>query len=81
MQFMAEMMFAKMQEKNHYCLYYMNVNADTCIKERRKRALPELRGGDDDSTYQFVVFYIFYSLLLSSFLSFVDIVIDIYHML
>ena len=42
MQFMAEMMFAKKQEKNRYYLYCMNENADVCIKERRKRALPDL---------------------------------------
>ena len=42
MQFMAEMMFTKMQEKNRYCLYHMNANTDACIKEGRKRALPGL---------------------------------------
>ena len=75
---MTKMMFAKMQEKNCYCLYCMNANADACIKERRKRALPNLRGGDDCSTFRFIVSNVFYFFLLLLFLLYVDIVIAIY---
>ena len=75
------MNFTKIQEKNRYYIYCMNANADVYIKEIRKRALPDLRGGDDGSTCRFIVLDVFCSLWLSSFLFFIDIAIAIYRML
>ena len=68
MQFIVEMMFTKMQEKNRYCLYCMNANADVCIKERRKRALLDL---------EVVTMVALVDLLCLIFLLFVTVVISV----
>ena len=63
---MAEMMFAKIKEKNYYCCYCMNTNADVCIKEKRKRELPNLK---------MVMMVALVDLLCLIFLFFIDVII------
>ena len=58
-----------------------NTKANACIKERRKRALLVLRGGDDGSTCRFAVFDVLCSSLLLLFMLSIDIVVAIYRML
>ena len=50
-----------------------------CMYQRKKEeGTPRSRGGDDGSTCWFIIFDVFYSSLLSSFLLTVDVIIIVY---